>query len=61
MLVEFNKRFEATLDPKKILRGLYMNPEASNQDSKQCSTIVQKQKVPSFKKLDMYKWSTYTK
>ena len=30
MLVEFNKRFEATLDPKKILLGLNMTPEASN-------------------------------
>ena len=55
MLVEFNKTFEATVDPKKILPGLNMTPEASNQDSKQCSTIVPKQKLSSFEKLDIYK------
>ena len=54
MLLEFNKRFGATLDPKVFLLGLNMTTEASNQDSKQCNTIVPKQKLPSFEKQDIY-------
>ena len=54
MLVEFNKGFRANPDPTKILLGLNVTTEASNQDSKQCNTIVPKQKIPSFEKQDIY-------
>ena len=54
MLVEFNKRFEATLDPKNPT-GTQHDPRSIKLRFKQCSTIVPKQKLPSFEKLDIYK------
>ena len=55
MLVEFNEWFEGTLDKKKRSTGTQYDPRSIKLRFKQCSTIVPKQKLPSFEKLDIYK------